>query len=391
MTLDLPGRVPLPDDVRHRVLDSVLAGLDEPPARRRPFLAAAVAAVLVVGVSVAATLAVTNRPGPELALPAAPPTAVAPAPAPVVEPLDRCRAAAPEGAGYPPAAEWRMTWEYDLGVDKVVVVDDRFACLVGAQAVTVGPLEGAPVGGASLVRLAPAVVAVLNPDGLPVSVSGDASARDWNDPRVIVIATDGWFGEDYRIVVGDTYDGPPPPDLPTGERVVDRPLPTRVYDESDDQVMNLEACLTRPEPSENSEPDLWIPAFTVATPEPPVLVARIGDRFAGYCVLEPDGPPLFNAGELRPGWEAGQILASSSTTVPSEGLWDGVPVRLLAVVPAGTRRVEMSATDGDGTRTNTECALDGDLALCQLAAHSGYDPVVSAFNDTPDPVRIVVG
>lgn len=388
MKLDLPGRVPLPDDVRHRALNSVLAGLDEVPARRWPgreLLAAAVAAALVIGIVAAAALNGQGRAGPELVLPAAPPP-------PVVEPIDRCRAAVPEGAGYPPVEEWRVTWVYNLGVDQVHVIDDRFACLLSPQAVTVSPLAGAPVGGASLVRLAPAVVAVLNPDELPVSVSGEASARDWDDPGVIVVTTDEWLGEDYRIVVGDTYDGPPPPDLPTGQRVVDQPLPSRVYDESDPDVMNLEACLPQLQPSENSEPDLWLPAFTITDPEPPVLVARIAGRFAGLCVLAPDGPPLFATGELLPGRETdGQIVAITSSTVPRGEPSDGVPLRVLVAVPPDTVRVESTAVDGAGARVGTLCDQQGDLALCQLPAAAEGNVEVTAFYGTEGRGRVITG
>ncbi len=385
MKLDLPGRVPLPDDVRHRVLDSVLAGLDETPARRWPareLLAAAVAAVLVVGVSVATTLLMNGGADRTLLLPAASPPAE-------IEGLDRCRAAAPAGAGLPPVAGWSVTREHDLGVDRVLVIDDRFACLLSPRSVTLSPPEGAPVGGASVVRLAPAVVAVLNPDELPVSVSGDASPLDEGDRRVIVVTTDGLLGEDYRIVVGDTYDGPPPADLPAGEPVVDRPLPSRGYDEADGAAMDLEACLTRAEPSGNSEPELWTPAFIIGDPEPPVLVARIADRFAGFCVLAPDGP-RFAIGGIGPDARIdGQIVATSVPSASPGEPSDGGVVRILVAVPEGTHRVEITGVPTEGGRIGSVCEKEGDLALCQLLLGPDPAPEVAVFHGPPGSARVL--
>jgi hypothetical protein len=350
--LDLPGRVPLPDDVRHRALDTVLAGLDDAPPRRRtalPLVAAAVVAALLVSVTVAIGLAdrpttapAAAPPDPALTLPA-PSTPPSPAPASDAE---RCAAAVGSLRGTDPraAAEMSVTATFPpLGSDRVLVLDDAYACLAAPDTVAVTTPDGTAMGGTTVSRLGPALVAVHNPQRRPVDVAvlpGVTMLGGLDAPvRLLLLA--GVEPEEIPVHVEGSFDAPMPEPAPPAVAVRDLQLPARVPGTADDA--DLQACLATRAPWEDSRGELFVPVLRhePGGGRPPVLLARIDDRYAGICTLREDGPTF----EVVP-----LDLDEAVQTAPG-GDWT---VALLAV-PDGTRSADV---EGD------PCALAEGLALC---------------------------
>jgi hypothetical protein len=373
--LDPPGRAPLPDDVRHRALGTVLAGLDDAPPRRGTALplavAAAVAAVLV-------SIGLTVGPAGPTADPAAPPpgtSASPPAPpAPPVSPssssptdAERCAALARDLPGTDPraAAETSVTAEHELGSDRVLVLDDALACLATPDRVTVSEPGGTPVGEATVSRLGPAVVAVHNPLLRRVDVAELPGVTVLGAPtapvRLVLLPGPGL--PDIPVRVAGSFDGLLPEPAPPAATERDRVLPVRPAGTAEDA--DLDACLDRRAPWQDSRGELFVPVLRhePGGGRPPVLLARIGDTDAGLCTLRADGPQ-FDVVPLDP--------ATTVQTAPGAD-W----ATALLVVPAGTRSADVA---GD------PCSLGEGLALC-----TGVDEGATVTLVGPDgPTRVVL-
>ena len=348
MRLDLPGRVPLPDDVRARALDTVLAGIDGPPRRSRRGLLAplAVAAVVVVALVGSITVATGLRDVP----PAAPALAPAAPPGTPEEALLRCTRAA--GSTTP----GRVTGVEPLGTDSVVVIDGTRPCLTTPDSVAPAPPRGTPMGDASVVRLAPSVVAVLNPQGRTVEVGEvpGVQTRGAPDATVRLVLLPGVEVPEIPVTVAGSFEGllPDPAPVPV---VRDRVLPVRVPGSAD--ANDLESCLLSRPAWEGSRGELWQPVLRHEPGDgrPPVLLARIADLYAGFCSLAPDGPD-FTWGTLDP---TGPVRVAPSSE------WDGA----LLAVPEGTRSVEV-----EGAR----CSVADGLGFCTGVAEGATAVVVDA-------------
>lgn len=384
MKLDLPGRVPLPDDVRWRALDTVLAGLDEAPPRRRreryaPLLvAAAVVVALVLSVSVALGWRVgpglvpaappvpgEGVPGPMHALPdtgppgTEPVQSAEPGPATPDEARARCVATAPAGVVLGDATD-----VYPLGSDTVVVLGDAVPCLVTPDSVTLPPATGTPLGdGVSAVRLGPAVAALLNPEARSVEVTpaeGLVTLSSAPESAVHVLLFPGIDLMPVTVAV-DGAAGPLPDPAPPLVSQRDRTLSARVPGSA--EANDLEACLAASPPWAHSRGELWQPVLRhdPGGGRPPVLVARIGSVFGGFCTLAADGPS-FDWGVL----EAGPVLVAPS------GEWENA----LLVTPAGTADVLVdgaACTAADGIAFCT--GVDEDQTAVVVAEDGGRTEV----------------
>jgi hypothetical protein len=375
VTLDLPGRVPLPDDVRRRALDAVLAGLDDAPPRRRtalPLLAAAVAAVLVVSITVAIGLA--GRPAAPAAAPLPPPATAAPAlpvtplsPTPLTD-AERCTAVARDLPGTDPRAaeEISVTGSFPLGSDRVLVLDDAIACLATPDTVAVTAPDGAPAGGVTVSRLGPALVVLHNPDLRPVEVAEEPEVTVVGEPGApvrLVLLSDPGAAARVRLEVAGSSAGPMPEPAPPAAVVRDRDLPARPQGTPEDTA--LDACLATRGPWQDTRGELFLPVLRhqAGGGRPPVLLARIDDRYAGICTLRPDGS-TFVVVPLD--------LAETVQTAPG-GDWS---VALLTV-PDGARS---ASVDGD------PCSLAGGLALC-----TGVDEGATVLVEGPDgPTEVLL-
>lgn len=294
MKLDLPSRIPLPDDVRRRALDRVLDGIEEPaPRRLRPEL---VAAAVVVALLVGLTVALSGF------RPQEPPLVAATPPGPEPSEVDirstegmvsRCAAALPEVVGVP---GWQVTMtQYLGGSDTVIVIDDRFACLLTPVSVSVSATSGTSMGEASVVGLGPAVVAVLNPQRRVVEVDGaESTYTSAPDAPVQLLALPGPGSSGTTVRVEGSFDGPLPDPEPPVLTVEDRTLPERPgygSPEARDVDNDLELCVASAPVSATSRPEFWTGVVVLGSDAvPAVLVARIGDQFLGACELAPDGP-----------------------------------------------------------------------------------------------------
>lgn len=345
MRPDLPGPVPLPDDVRARALDTVLAGLDEPPRRSRRGLLAplAVAAAVVAALVGSVTVATGLREQPPVLVPAAPaapavPVPGTPAPGSPDDALLRCTRA--DGAAAPGAG--RVTAVEPLGVDTVIVVDGTRPCLATPDSVAPAPPRGTPMGEASVVRLAPSVLAVLNPGGVTVDVAEvpGVQTRGAPDAAVRLVLLPGVEVPEIPVTVEGSFDGLLPAPAPVAA-VRDRVLPERAPGSAD--ANDLEACVSSRPAWEGSRRELWQPVLRHEPGDgrPPVLLARIADLHAGFCTLAPDGPD-FTWATLAPD---GPVLVAPSSE------WDGA----LLAVPEGTRSVEVA-----GAR----CSVADGLGFC---------------------------
>lgn len=384
MKLDLPSSVPLPDDVRHRALDRVLAGIGKPAPRRVTWFPALLAASVVVAVVVTTTFAVSRT--------AEPPTLeVAAPPATVVSPeLDRCADAVDEAgrAGdYPPRAGWALTAGAAAaeGADSVVVVNDRFACLLTPVSVAVTPVTGTPMGDASLAQLGPSVLAVLNPQRRTVTV---------DDPDIEVVGADQpvtlWLLDGVGMpagvsaVVEDTacstctpYDDPLPTPAPPLVVQEDRALPERTARDADS--IDLDGCLTAAPGWANSRPEFWIPAgrHDDGSSAPPVLLARIDGLYAGFCVLADDGP-RFTAGPLPP--PAGEPPPQIVAVDPGNDALTSV----LLTVPGGTVRGEIDSRpppDSEAGGQGSSCTIVDGLMFCATGGPRGSHTVYMFGSD----------
>lgn len=237
--LDLPPAPPLPPEVRERALRTVLAGIEAPRRRRPRVLAVAAAAVAVL--TVAATVALSglgeqpNEPSLDQIATGSPITSGDPH---IDEALLRCaNAVRTDGrtADYPPTNEWRTTGVLlqsipmgeEAPLETAIAINDSFACFVGPSAVHVSAPQGTAVGTASVAWLTPAVLTVLNPQRQPVALipraAADVRPGDPTAPvQLMSFGVSGVNTANYRITVGDSYNGPIPEPTPIAVIVEDR-------------------------------------------------------------------------------------------------------------------------------------------------------------------------
>lgn len=373
--LQLPPAPPLPDEVRERVLRTVLAGTRAPRRRFAPLVAAAVAVATTVAVTTA--VALTGAGGSparqESAAPQADPA--------VAEALSRCVAAVTgsEARGnYPPPAQWRITAvlpmtdevlnEDDPGV--ALVIDDRFACHAGRYYVFVSTVGGTPAGAVEVTRLTGTDFVLFNPQRLEVTVGFDGDNTRSSTAPVQVIGDSPYAvgGPARRIVVPGSYDGPLPETAGVAIGVQDRPLP----DPMPERSQELEYCLW--EQLGPSEYRTGEPRRTVLTQEayestPRALVGRVSGQRAAVCYDDPGGP-VATGGNLEPGRD-------SETRIITSLRRNGLVVALLTVAP-DVERVEIATVPLPGSvGSGTVCTVRDGIALCMLRAEGAVD--VRAF------------
>jgi hypothetical protein len=211
--LQLPPAPPLPDDVRERVLRTVLAEAGAPRRRFAPLVAAVVAVVATLALTT--TVALTGAGTDRSAAPQE--TAVPPAPQgdPAVdEALSRCVAAVTgsEARGqYPPPAEWRITDVLRMTDDQLseddpgiaLAIDDSFACHAGRYYVNVSTVGGNPAGAVEIAQLTGDHVVLFNPQRLEVEVGFDGGNTRSSTAAVQVVSTSPYAvgGPARRLVV----------------------------------------------------------------------------------------------------------------------------------------------------------------------------------------------
>jgi hypothetical protein len=229
--LQLPPAPPLPDEVRERVLRTVLAGTRAPRRHLAPLVAAVIAVVATLGLTT--TVALSGAGGP-----AAQQEDLAPHGDPeVTEALGRCVAAVngSELRGqYPPPAEWRVTAVLPMPNDmmsrgdpgNVLVINESFACHADDTNVSVSMVGGRPAGAVEIAPFGFQII-LFNPQRIAVEVGLSGGSTETSAAPVQIIslspyAPGGWA---QRIVVPGSFDGPPPELESPPIQVRDRPRP----------------------------------------------------------------------------------------------------------------------------------------------------------------------
>lgn len=399
--LQLPLAPPLPAEVRERALAKVLAEAEPPRRRRGPFLAVAAAVVttLAVTTSVAllglgrADLQPLQQPAPgidhgEVTGPPEPnpaPTDRFGAPIPPVSTpeydavMARCAAGVRQAgreSDYPPVDSWKVTgillkdtWE------KAVVVDNAFACYADDTTVHVSATRGVPAGGVEIVRLAPAFLAVLNPQRLSHEVD---SLGFWTSPMTLVrLGRAMEPASDFHLTVVARASG-------SGiERSWNQQMPepgdiaVTVQDRSPDL-----ARMARPAPAQDLgrclADNLWkappmVPAWTPVlrheqSGSEPAAVGRVGESEVGFCYADPAGP-IFAAGPMP-----GSGGRTSPGLIVAIRAVNDIRVALVAV-PVDSTRVEIAVPGG----LATACTAKEGFALCTQRGTAAmevriYDP-----------------
>ena len=379
--LGLPDVPPLPADVRARVGAQIVDRFDAPRPSRLPLLAA----VLVVLALVASTIAVIGFGGTQ---PPMQPAAGQPALSGnglVDNALRRCAAAVDgsiERSAWPPTSTWHTTDVFLGGTsgrqesDVAIAINDGFACFAGASDVAVTATTGPAVGGVQTarvqtVRLAPALVVLLNPQRQILGIVPDALERFGrpNAPvQMLALGGAGMSTADFRLTVAGVDAGRLPEPAPIGMVAQDRPSLSRA---PEPPGTSLADCLASALPG----------ARTLVTHNPPggpAAIAGTADgRYAGFCV-DSGTSPVFRGADVPDGTGPRVVLAPSPEAVGPTG-----PTTVLLAVPDTVTSVEIGAGSGPPTK----CTLDSGFALCTLATTS---PVtVTAYTgskSTPVPL-----
>jgi hypothetical protein len=346
--LQLTPAPPLPDDVRERVLRTVLAGTNAPHRRLAPLVAAAVTVVAVLaGVTTAVSLSGSDADRPDT-LPAASGPPAPTGDAAVDEALSRCAAAvATSGARgeYPPTAEWRVTDVLEQAgerqfSDTELVIDGSFACHAGPFHVWLSTVGGRPAGGTEVARLAPGTLILFNPQLLLVEVDpGEGYIRTSTRPVQIVQLTptsENW--PTRRLIVRGSYDGPLPDPGDVAVEVQDRPIPNQEVPARD-----LEGCLRdvfRPWQVGEEEPQETVLSREAEGDTPRPLVGRINGTWAAVCYDDPGGPV-----NVEGGLAADRLSETRLATAPGRGR----------------------------SARGALCTVQNGLALCMLRAEGAVD------------------
>jgi hypothetical protein len=374
--LQLPPAPPLPDDVRERVLRTVLAGTGAPHRRFAPLVAAAVAVVTTLAITTSVALIGTGADGPA----AQQATTIGPAQldsATVDEALGRCVTAvtgSEDSGNYPPPAEWRITDVLPMTDDALneddpgiaLVIDNSFACNPGRYYVNVSTVGGTPAGAVEITRLTGSDFVLFNPQRLEVTVGFDGDNTRSSTAAVQIIGDSPYAvgGPAQRLVVPGSYDGPLPETAGVAIGVQDRPLPDPKPDES--QV--LEYCLWEqlgPLEYRTGEPRRTVLTQDAYENTPRALVGRVSGKRAAVCYDDPGGP-VAAGGDLDPDRDAETRIVTSSRR-------DGLVVALMTITP-GTERVEIATVPLPGSvGSGATCTLRDGLALCMLRAEGAVD------------------
>jgi hypothetical protein len=386
--LQLPPAPPLPDEVRDRVLRTVLAGTQAPRRRFAPLVAAAVAVATTVAVTAAVTM--TGGGGS-----AAQQESAAPQDDPAVaEALSRCAAAVTgsESRGnYPPPVEWRITdvlpmpndttEEDDPGI--ALVINGSFACHPDRYVVWVSTVGGAPAGAIQVAQLTGFEFVLFNQQRLAVEVGFDDGRTQSSTAPVQIISISPWVvgGPVRRIVVPGSYDGPAPNPENVGITVQDRPIPEpgpppqeiqeaeEVERQMAEQSVRLTSCLARwllPVEERTGTPHETVLTQEAYEGTPAALVGRVSGERAAFCYDGGPGGPVGADGALVPDPPVATGMVTSLRR-------DGLVVALVQVAP-DVERIEIATAPQPGTTgSGTTCTVQNGFALCMLRAEGPVD------------------
>lgn len=379
--LQLPPAPPLPDDVRERVLRTVLAGTRAPRRRFAPLVAAVVAVVATLALTTTVALSGGSEPAAQQESPA-------PHGDPAVaEALGRCVAAVSGSelrGQYPPPAEWRITDVLPMPNDMmrrddpgiVLVINDSFACHADDTNVSVSTVGGRPAGAVEIAPFGFQII-LFNPQRIAVEVGLSGGSTETSAAPVQIIslspyAPGGWA---QRIVVPGSFDGPPPelesPPIQVRDRPRPEPSPEEIHEAEQraEQSARLSVCLidqlsaaTR----RTGRPDETVLDQDPIAGSPAAVVGRVAETLAAVCYAGPGGEPIAAAGDLEP-------VGTSEARIVTSLRRDGLVVALLAVGPL-VDRVEIATTPQPGsTGSGARCTVKDGLALCLLRADGQVD------------------
>jgi hypothetical protein len=373
--LRLPPAPPLSDDVRDRVLRTVLDGTAAPRRRLAPLVAAA-AVVLTLAVSTTAAITGTDaddhRPADQPV--SGPPARIGADD--LDEAINRCAAAvnaSARRAEYPPTAEWQVTEVLEregrgFWGSVTLAINGSFVCDTNPYGLRITSVGGRPAGGVQVAGLSSWQLVLFNPQRLPVETDrDDGQARTSTEPFQILSIHPGPGGADWssrRLVVPGSYDGPiPDPGSPPIE-VNDRlgsgePAPGQ----------SLEDCVrtalpaTRYAPPQQQEMVLRQEAREHT---PPALVGRVAGSWATYCYDDPKGP-VSGGGTLTDAPVTETRIVTSDRRYSDDGP-DVLIVVLMTVAP-DVERVEITTRPQPrpgSTGSGALCTLQDGMALCML-------------------------
>jgi hypothetical protein len=284
--------------------------------------------------------------------------------------LRRC-AAAVASAGksdqYRPFDQWRITGTLidSPGGERAVAIDDGFACYLGASEVRVSSPQGQVVGPVAAVRLAPALVVVLNPRRLPVRsalLSADLSTAKTDPVQLVEYGVAFEPGANIRVVAGD-YDGPLPDVGPNLVTVQDRPSTSYAPKPGARPEDVLSACLDDRLPWEAPQRGPWKLVLVHSVDgKATAMVGRVDTGYAGFCYLTGSG--LYFVGGALQKRPDPYVVASVDDPAGTQ--------MVLVTVPDIVQRVEVHRAD----RTGATCDRMYELALCDRA---GPDSSIYTF------------
>ncbi len=360
--LRLPDPPPLPADVRARVGTRLLDRIDDARMRRRAWVPLVAASVVVLAL-VATTVAVIGGFGGTRPLPPAAAQLALSGNVPVDNALRRCAAAvdgSTERSAWPATSTWHTTDVFLGGTsgrqesDVAIAINDGFACFAGASDVAVTAATGPAVGGVQAVRLAPALVVLLNPQRRTLGIVPDALQRFGRPDapvQMLALGVAGMSMADFRLTVAGVDAGRLPEPAPIGMVAQDRPSMSRA---PEPPGTSLADCLTSALPG----------ARTLVAHNPPggpAAIAGTADgRYAGFCV-DAGSSPVFRGADIPGGTGPRVVLAPSPDAVGPTS-----PTVALLAVPDTITRVEIAT----GSSRSAACTLGSGFALCTLATTS---------------------
>jgi hypothetical protein len=376
---DFPTPPPrrLPPEVRDRIREQVLPGLEDAtrfrfPRSRGPLAVAAGVAILAAGAMIVTQSVDDGDRVGGLPFPATGPTtstSAPPAPNAGIE-LDRCLGAV-RSAGkldeFPDRRLWRpvTSRRYRLVTITAAMADGKpIFCQTTPTSVTITD-PNAPIAyagntrtGALLVSDEGIVAGVVDPSWphVGIDVTNDGAGMGMGGaidtlPGGLFIAISSFRPTMATIKVGPTNDvnsGPaapillPHPAAPAIEYLRDRPT-NPPPDRQSDRARFLVECLAKSVTSV-ADPDSWQPGATVTVQGSRILLMRYGS-LVGYCYFENTKPNryLFNQLDKELPGEVPRPRAIDSTVLnlPNRGvLWP-----MFGAVPSGTARMTLRFSD----------------------------------------------
>lgn len=365
----LPVPPALPAEVRERALRTVLAGIDAPPRRRAPFLAAAAAVVVALTVS---TVVAVSGPRTDGGLDQLASTRPVTTGDPVTDPaLLRCAdavQAAGRSSSYPPTRTWRSTAVlfHDRVGDTAIAVNDAFGCFVAPSGTFVSQTRGTPAGAAAIALLTPATGVVLNPERVSITINDGVIRPASTAPvQYVEFGRATMVGQGYTINAFASYDGPLPAPAPIGVQVQDQP-PQSQAPPPGSMVQGgtaLDDCLAI------EAPGVHLGLTLDARGVPAARAGTVGDGFGAFCVT----------GRSRLVFAAGAMPLPADRTAPTVvalSRTEGV-TGVLVAVPASSVRAEIEGSP---------CAVGGGLALCSRAGTGAA--TVTVYDSTGRPASL---